>query len=48
MNMNILSMRILHHKEAVAKRCSAKKGVLKNFIKFTVNTCAGVSFLIKP
>ena len=24
-----------------------KKGALKNFAKFTENTCAGVSFLIK-
>ena len=29
------------------QRCSAKKGVLRNFAKFTGNTCARVSFLIK-
>ena len=30
--------------EAVIQRCFFKKGVLKNFIKFTENTCARVSF----
>ena len=29
------------------RRCSMKKGVLKNFTKFTENTCARASFLIK-
>ena len=29
------------------KRCSRKKGFLKNFAKFTKNTSARVSFLIK-
>ena len=28
-------------------RCSVRKGVLRNFAKFTENTCARVSFLIK-
>ena len=28
------------------RRCSIKKGVLKNFAKFIGNTCARVSFLI--
>ena len=27
--------------------CSVKKGVLRNFAKFTENTCDRVSFLIK-
>ena len=27
------------------RRCSVKRGVLKNFEKFTGNTCLGVSFL---
>ena len=29
------------------QRCSIKKGVFRNFTKFTGNTCARVSFLIK-
>ena len=29
------------------RRCSVKKGVLKNCENFTENTCVGVSFLIK-
>ena len=29
------------------RRCSVKKGVLKNFAKFTGKTCARVSLLIK-
>ena len=29
------------------QRCSVRKGVLKNFAKFTGNTCARISFLIK-
>ena len=33
--------------EVVFRRCSVKEGVLKNFVKFTENTCAGVSVLIK-
>ena len=43
-----------HHKkrkkertEAVAWRCSIKKGVLRNFAKFTGNNCARVPFSIK-
>ena len=27
--------------------CSVRKGVLRNFVKFTENTCARVSFLNK-
>ena len=34
-------------KEAVAERCSVKKGVHKNFTKFTGKQFVGVSFLIK-
>ena len=33
--------------EAVVHSCSVKKGVLRNFTKFTENTCAKVSSLIK-
>ena len=29
------------------RRCSVRKGVLRNFTKFTGNTCARVSFSIK-
>ena len=32
--------------EAVVRRCSMKKGVLRNFTKFK-KTCARISFLIK-
>ena len=33
--------------KAVVWSCSVEKGVLRNFAKFTGNTCAGVSFSIK-
>ena len=34
--------------EAVVRRCSVKKGVVKNFVKFTgTHLCARVSFLIQ-
>ena len=36
-----------HELEAVVQRCSAKKGVLRNFTKCTENTCARVFFLNK-
>ena len=29
------------------RRCSVKKGFLRNFVKFTGKTCARVSFLLK-
>ena len=33
--------------EAVAQERSVKKGVLRNFAKFTENACVRVSFIIK-
>ena len=36
-----------HWVEAVVLWCSIKKGVLKNFAEFTVNTCTRASFLVK-
>ena len=36
-----------HFPETVAKRCSYKESVLRSFTKFTGNTCARASFLIK-
>ena len=38
----------LHVSEVVARICSVRKGVLRNFIKFTgKHMCERVSFLIK-
>ena len=41
------SYRIVPNAEAVAQRCSVKKGVPRNFAKFTGKAPARVSFLIK-
>ena len=35
------------HNRSMHQRCSLRKGILRNFTKFTGNTCARVSFLIK-
>ena len=34
------------HNRSMHQRCSLTKGILRNFTKFTGNTCARVSFLI--